>query len=349
MKEFRPHPGLRNAHLMTVLSGFWPRTFPRLPAATRRLFHVEQGTEIRGDCHWQESRRAHPTLVLLHGLEGSSDSGYMRGSAEKAFAAGFNVVRMNQRNCGGTEHLTPTLYHSGRSGDLRAVLAELIERDGLGEISFVGWSMGGNLVLKMAGEFGATTPAELRGIAAVNPCFDLKACVDALDKARNFVYRRHFVRRLKRRMRRKARLFGGIYSVDELRRVHTVRDFDSLITARYCGFQSANDYYERSSAMHVLGAIHVPTLILTAQDDPFVPFSTFSHEAIRKNSLIRLVAPEHGGHCGFISDQEGEERFWSEARVVEFCAQTSTVEPVGSTKIGTTREVPRYAEKAGTI
>ena len=150
----------------------------------------------------------------------------MRGCAEKAFVAGFNVVRLNQRNCGGTEHLTPTLYHSGRSADLRAVLAELVERDGLGEIFFVGWSMGGNLVLKMAGELGEAAPAELRGIVAVNPCLDLAACVDALGEARNLVYSRHFVRKLKRRMRRKAQLFGGIYSLDQLARVHTVRNFD---------------------------------------------------------------------------------------------------------------------------
>jgi predicted alpha/beta-fold hydrolase len=319
---------------MTVVSAFWPRAFPGLPAATHRLFEVEQGTQIRGDCHWHQDRRAHSTLVLLHGLEGSSDSGYMRGCAEKAFAAGFNVVRMNQRNCGGTEHLTPTLYHSGRSADLRAVLTELVERDGLAEIFFVGWSMGGNLVLKMAGEFGSRAPRELRGIAAVNPCFDLAACVDALGEARNFVYSRHFVRKLKRRMRRKAQLFGGIYSLDQLPRVRTVRNFDCMITARYCGFRNASDYYAQSSAMHVLGAIRTPTLILAAQDDPFVPFSTFSHEAMGNNPFIRLVAPEHGGHCGFISDKPGDERFWSEVRIVEFCAEQrerGVLEPSGRT------------------
>ena len=234
---------------------------------------------------------AHPTLVLLHGLEGSSDSGYMRGCAEIAFAAGFNVVRLNQRNCGGTEHLTPTLYHSGRSADLRAVLTELVERDGLREIVFAGWSMGGNLVLKMAGELGPDTPAELRGIVAVNPCFDLAACVEALGQARNSVYSRHFVRKLKGRMRRKARMFGGIYSLDQLPRVHSVWDFDELITARHCGFAGADDYYARSSAMRVLGDIRVPAMILTAQDDPFVPFSTFSCGAITENTFIRLVAP----------------------------------------------------------
>ena len=276
---------------------------------------------MRGDCHWQPEPHAHPTLVVLHGLEGSSESGYMRGCAEKAFVAGFNVVRLNQRNCGGTEHLTPTLYHSGRSADLRAVLTELIERDGLPGICFAGYSMGGNLVLKMAGEVGAAAPKELRGVVAVNPCFDLAACVDALGERRNVVYSRHFVGRLKGRMRRKAQLFSHIYSLDVLGRVHSVRDFDEMITAQYCGFAGADDYYARSSAMHVLGAIRVPTLILTAQDDPFVPFSTFERDSIRANACIRLVAPEHGGHCAFISDENGEERFWSEVRVVDFCKE----------------------------
>lgn len=308
---------------MTIAAAFWPRKFPQLPAASPRLFDVEEGTQVRGDCHWQEEPRKHPTLVLLHGLEGSSESGYMKGCAEKASAAGFNVVRLNQRNCGGTERLTPTLYHSGRSGDFRAVLLELVERDRLPAIFFAGYSMGGNLVLKMAGELGESAPEELRGIVAVAPCLDLAACADALGEARNFVYNRHFVWKLKARMRRKARMFAGLYSFDGMGRIGSVRDFDETITARFCGFEGADDYYARSSAMHVLAAIRRPTLILAAQDDPFVPFSTFEREAIRENPNIRLVAPEHGGHCGFISEEGGEEQFWSEARIVEFCEEHS--------------------------
>jgi predicted alpha/beta-fold hydrolase len=326
VKDFQPHRRLRNAHVMTIAAAFWPRKFPHLPKATPRLFEVEKGTQVRGDCHWWDDMHAHPTLVLLHGLEGSSESGYMRGCAEKAFVAGFNVVRLNQRNCGGTEHLTPTLYHSGRSADLRALLTELIERDGLPEIFFAGYSMGGNLVLKMTGEFGMAAPEELRGIVAVNPCFDLAACVDALGERRNLVYSRHFVRRLKGRMRRKAHLFTEIYSLEALGRVHSVRDFDETITAPYCGFTGADDYYARSSAMHVMEAIRVPTLIVTAQNDPFVPFSTFERESIRGNACIRLVAPEHGGHCAFISDEAGAERFWAEVQLVEFCKDQSRVE-----------------------
>ncbi len=327
VKDFVPLKALRNADLMTIAAAFWRRSFPRLPRAIPRLFEVEPGTQVRGECHWQENPREHPTLLLVHGLEGSSESGYMRGTGERAYAAGFNVVRMNQRNCGGTENLTPTLYHSGRSADFLAVMLELIERDSLPEIFAAGFSMGGNLVLKMAGESGNSVPQQVRGFAAVAPCFDLAACADALGEARNFIYNRHFVRRLKGRMRYKARLFPEIYSANGSMRalggVRTVRDFDDAITAPFCGFASADDYYARSSAMHVLGAIARPTLILTAQDDPFVPFSTFANQAMHENPNMALLAPQYGGHCGFISSEGGAERFWSEARIVEFCRQQS--------------------------
>src|SRR5271165_3848106 len=128
---------------MTIAASFWRRRFPRLPAGVTRQFEVEPGTKVRSECHWQQHPRKHATLVLLHGLEGSSESGYMLGTAEKAWLAGFNVVRLNQRNCGGTEHLTESLYHSGLSGDIRAVVMELIERDHLTSIFAAGFSMGG--------------------------------------------------------------------------------------------------------------------------------------------------------------------------------------------------------------
>src|ERR1700690_2814271 len=150
MKTFEPHPLLRNPHAQTLAHAFWPRRFPRLPQSVAREFETVPGTKIRGECHWQPVPQERPTLVLVHGLEGSSQSGYMLGLAERAFLAGWNAVRLNQRNCGGTESLTQTLYNSGLSGDYRAVLFELIEHDSLSEIFFAGYSMGGNLVLKMA-------------------------------------------------------------------------------------------------------------------------------------------------------------------------------------------------------
>ncbi|HEX4003001.1 MAG TPA: alpha/beta fold hydrolase [Candidatus Acidoferrales bacterium] len=326
MKEFIPHRLLRNGQLMTIAASFWRRAHSRLPAGERRLFQTEPGTQVSADCHFQENPREHPTLVLLHGLEGSSDSDYMRGTAEKAWVAGFNAVRLNQRNCGGTEGLTETLYHSGLSGDIRAVLLELIERDGLPEIFAAGFSMGGNLVLKMAGEFGDAAPPEARGFVAVAPSFHLAACAAELELPKNFLYERHFVTRLKRRMRHKASLFPARYANglrDELDRVGSVREFDDRITAPFCGFRDAADYYAQSSAMHVIGAIRRPTLILSAEDDPVVPVAMFADEALRKNPNITLVVTRRGGHCAFISQEAGAERFWAETQIVEFCKERS--------------------------
>lgn len=322
---FEPHPLLRNPHLMTIAGALVRRKFPRLGPVTERLFEVEPGTRILAHCHWQAEPRRHPTIALVHGLEGSSESNYMLGAGEKAFATGFNVLRLNQRNCGGTEELTPTLYNSGLSGDYHAVLLELIEQDRLPEVFFAGYSMGGNLALKMAGELGEDAPAELRGVAAVCPALDLAACAAALEWRQNFIYEWRFVRGLKARMRRKARLYPERYSLNGLDRVRSVREFDEVITAPNCGYRDADDYYSRASAIRVTDRIRVPTLILTAQDDPFVPHAVFQQPAITGNPAIQFEAPAHGGHCSFISNRDGENRFWAESRVVEFCRGNSAI------------------------
>ncbi|MGH9712936.1 MAG: YheT family hydrolase [Candidatus Acidiferrales bacterium] len=309
---------------MTLGAVFWPRKFSRLNPGVPRLFEIEPGTQVLAHCHWQENSREHPTLIVLHGLEGSSESKYMLGTAEQAWVAGFNAIRLNQRNCGGTENLTPTLYHSGLSGDIRAVVLELIDRDRLPEVFAIGYSMGGNLVLKMAGEIGDAIP-ELRAIVGVAPALDLAACADALAEPQNFIYERHFVHGLRNHMRFKARLFPGRFPLDGLDAVRTVREFDEVITARFCGFKSADDYYARSSARRVISKIGRPTLILASQDDPFVPFAPFEDPSIRENRNIKVVAPQHGGHCAFISRESGDERFWAEARLVEYCKSLSKI------------------------
>ena len=318
VRRFEPHRLLRNAHLMTIAGALLPRRSPRLPRAENRLFEVEPGTRLLARCHWQPDPGGSPTLALLHGLEGSSESGYMRSLAARAYAAGFSVLRINQRNCGGTERLTATLYNSGLSADFRAILFELIERDRLQDVFFAGYSMGGNLVLKMAGELGAAPP-ELRAICAVCPTLDLAACVDAIALPENRLYQLHFVARLKSRMRRKAKLFPGHFELDGMSRVRTVREFDDAITAPCCGYRDASDYYERASALRVAQRIAVPTLILTSKDDPVVPFESFAALEIVGNPHIRVVATDFGGHCAFISRSKGTERYWAEARLLEFC------------------------------
>lgn len=313
---------------MTLAGTFARRRCPRLPAGVERRFRVDHETEVLGVCHWQPEPQRCPTIVLVHGLEGSVDSSYMLGTAEKAFAVGFNAVRLNQRNCGGGEALTPSLYNSSLSCDSRAVVLELAERDRLPEIFACGWSMGGNLILKMAGEFGASPPPALRGAIGVAPSVNLSASSDAISERQNLLYEWNFVLNLKRRTRRKAAQFPERYAVigaDGLSRVHTVRQFDDAVVAPVFGYRDAEDYYQRASALNTIAQISVPTLIIAAQDDTFVPFRTFDHPAIRGNPNITVLGPEHGGHCAFISRFDGEERFWAEARIVEFCLEHSEV------------------------
>lgn len=332
--DFDPPVLLRNPHSMTLAAALWRRKFPRLPVSQPRFFDTEPGTRVRAECHWQTNPASHPTLILLHGLEGSSESGYMLGSAEKAWIAGFNVLRLNQRNCGGTEQLTPTLYHSGLSVDIRSVISELLSRDSLPEIFAAGFSMGGNLVLKMAGEWGTAAPSGFRALVAVAPALDLAACADALAKPANFIYEWHFVTNLRRRMRYKAGLFPDRYPSDQIRRlasIRTIREFDDLITAKFCGFRDASDYYAQSSAKNIVRSIARPALILTAEDDPFVPIESFHFSALRENSNITFIASRYGGHCGFVARRGsangncGEDRFWAESQLVKFCLADSQI------------------------
>jgi predicted alpha/beta-fold hydrolase len=308
---------------MTVAASFWPRRFPRLPPPEERLVETEPGTRVLVRCHWQEERRRRPALVLVHGLEGSSESGYMLGTAERAWQKGFSVVRMNQRNCGGTDHLTPTLYNSSLSGDVRAVVEQMIERENVPEIFAAGFSLGGNLVMKMAGEMGAQAPAELRAVATVSPSLDLAACADALERPRNRIYQHYFIRQLKRRILHKVRLFPERYRVNGIGSIHTIRQFDDRITAPYSGFRDAEDYYFRASALRAIDRLSRPALVLAAEDDPMVPFASLDRPEIREQPLVRMVTPRRGGHCGFLSRQRGDGRFWAESVVVDFCVRQS--------------------------
>jgi len=312
---------------MTIVAAFMRRRF-ELPASEPRLFRVEPESEILGQCHWQPGkRRDAPVMVVLHGLEGSSESSYMLGIAEKAFRRGFHAIRLNQRNCGGTETLTPTLYNSGMSGDYRAVLEELSNGDCFEQIFFVGYSMGGNLITKMAGEFADAPPKALRGVCVVCPAMDLAACADALEWRQNYFYQRHFVTGLMARYAKKAKLFPQRYAQGGFGPVRTVREFDDKITAPNFGFRDAQEYYETVGAKKVVAQVRVPMLMITAQDDPFVPYALFERANPAENPAIMFLAPKHGGHCGFISNQAGHERFWAEQRIVEFCGAYSNPPP----------------------
>src|ERR1700682_1890961 len=316
--DFEPHPLLKGGHTMTIAAAFWPRRFA-LPSPEDRLFQVDAESQLLAHCHWQPGRkRAAPLGVIVHGLEGSSDSNYVRGIAETAFLRGFHAIRVNQRNCGGSERLTPTLYNSGMSADYRAVLEQLANEDGFDQIFFVGYSMGGNLVTKMAGEYGDTPPEALRGICTVCPALDLAACADALERRDNYFYQRHFVAGLMLRYRRKTLLFPSLYKHNGFKPIRTVRQFDDAITAPHAGYRDAQEYYEAAGAKRVVDRVRLPMLLITAEDDPFVPYASFLAARVNFNPSVRFVAPKYGGHCGFISNKGGPERFWAEQRAVDF-------------------------------
>ena len=316
---FEPRPSLLNGHWMTLYSWGNPRYFPRLPAPTRRYFDVASGTRVVADCHWQARPREHTTIIALHGLNGSSDAHYMRGLAAKAFERGMNVVRLNQRNCGDTEHLSEGLFHSGLTADAAHVVHELTDVDGLPAIAVAGYSLGGNLALKLAGEYGRWAPATLVGVAAVSPIIEISECTRALERPGNALYQWNFVRDLKRRMRRKDQVRPGAFDLTPLKRIKTVREFDEAYTAPYFGFRDAEDYYHRASAMRVIDRVSVPALVIIAADDPFVPSQPFHDPKVTGNTHIDLWMTAHGGHCGFVGSRAAQDDgYWAENQIVDF-------------------------------
>lgn len=307
--------------MQTLASYFLARRFHLAPAE-KRLVEVEPGISVLCHCHWlPEGKHAALTIIIVHGLEGSSESEYMLGIAEKGLAAGMNVVRVNQRNCGGTDHMAPTLYNSSLSNDLVAVANNLMEQDHISRFALAGFSMGGNLALKAAGEWGAGGPAEFRGVAVVCPSLDLAASADALHERANRLYEKYFLWKLGRRFRAKARLFPDVFDPSRLRGIKSLRDFDDKITAYYCGFQGASDYYARAGAAIVVDKISVPGFILHAASDPFIRIVPETRRKIAANPNILFVETEDGGHCSFLADPKGYDGHWAELAVIDFLSR----------------------------
>lgn len=315
--DFRPRRFLRGAHVQTIASFFLPRQFS-LSASETRLIEVEPGVKVLCHCHWQQKRESALTIIIVHGLEGSSESNYMLGIAEKGLAAGMNVVRMNQRTCGGKDQLAPTLYHSGRSGDVMAVAKHLVEAERLARFALCGFSMGGNLVFKAAGEWGSAGPPEFAAVAGVCPALDLAASADALNTPINRIYEQYFLIKLRARMRARAALFPGNYDLSRLRGLKSLRDFDDKVTAFYCGFEGASDYYQRAAAANVLDRVAVPAFILYAKNDPFIRIVPETRAKISANPHITFVETEDGGHCSFIGERNGYDGHFAERAVIDF-------------------------------
>ena len=324
LTAFTPRRGLSNGHAQTIIGDVYPRAGFTLPSvADQVVVDASDNSRVLCHCHWQpeDIRSSRITAVLVHGLEGSSDSRYIQALTTRCWNAGWNVIRMNMRNCGGTDELTPSLYHSALSGDVGAVVEHYARQYNLTRVALVGYSMGGNLVLKLAGEWSARAP--LCAVATVCPAIDLAASSDALNTGGNRFYQWHFLRRLLRRYKYKAELFPQIYATSGFGSIRSLRDFDDKIVARYCGFRDADDYYYRAAAARVLDSIAVPTLILRSFDDPFIRFTPETRFTILANPNITLAETQHGGHCAFLAPGKGEEIHWAEATVMRYLLEAT--------------------------
>jgi predicted alpha/beta-fold hydrolase len=333
LEDFVPRRWLRNGHLQTLAGNFLPRRYA-LPEPESMLVEVEPARADRPacyivcHCHWQPQavRRERLTVVLVHGLEGSSSSQYVLGNSARAWAAGLNVVRMNMRSCAGDERLSPSIYHSGLSQDVGSVVEEIVSAQQLRSVALIGYSMGGNLVLKWIGELGTRIPAEVKAAVGVSPLMDLTVSSAALHEPINRGYEWHFLRSMLGRMRRKVQLFPQIYSTEGLERIRSMRDFDGHIVARYGGFADADDYYQRAASSQFADRIAIPTLILHSLDDPFIRMLPSTRETLAANPHIRYIETKHGGHCAFLSPQAGNDSYWAEKTLLGFLLSTGGAE-----------------------
>ncbi len=307
MRQFEPI--VRNPHLLTILGNFWPRGYDFTPfPEERRLIRTDPDTRVLVLTQ-RPVVTAVGHVVLLHGLEGSGDSGYNRSMSWQTLNAGFITHRFHMRTCGGTEHLCKTLYHAGLTADLRAFLQQLkAEDDGL-PVYLIGFSLGGNVSLKFAGEEGETDL--IHGVCAISTPIDLAASARRIGQPDNALYETRFLNRMKQRL-----LATGRYTAKDLACCKSLWEIDDRVTAPSFGFGGAANYYGTQSAQNFLHAIRVPTVLLQAQDDTFIPFEIFRHPAIAANPNLTLFATEHGGHLGFISKHAP--RFWVDHSALEF-------------------------------
>jgi uncharacterized protein len=327
--KFVPRRWLRNGHVQTLAGNFFPRR-PQLPEPETLTVEVEGPvagygpTQVLCHCHWQaaELRRERLTVVLVHGLEGSSSSQYILGNTARALAAGLNVVRMNMRSCGGTDHLSPTIYHSGRSGDVGRVIDAIVEQQGVQRVAVVGYSMGGNLALRYAGELAERTPQCLKAVVGVSPLMDLAPSSAALHAPQNRIYEWHFLRAMKDRVRRRRAMYPRIYGDARVDRIRTMRDFDDEIVARYGGFRDADDYYTSVASSRHAAQLAVPTLIVHALDDPFIRMLPSTRAALRANPQVTFLETQHGGHCAFLESSDpslvNDDGRWAEKTLLQF-------------------------------
>ncbi len=311
--DYQPPAFLFNGHLQTVI----PSQFRivRDLAYERTKIRTQDDDFLLLD--W--SKQGNSKLVIIsHGLEGDSTRPYMRGMARAFNRVSYDALAWNFRGCGGEINKVAGFYHSGATHDLKTVVAHAIQQQ-YDEIVLIGFSLGGNLMLKYLGELGKEVPEEIKAGVAISVPLDLNACTARIARASNFIYSWRFVRNLKKKIRDKVQVMPEVLSADHLSKIKSIRQFDELYTAPLHGFESAHDYYTKCSSIHFLQDITVPTLILNAKNDPFLAESCYLDENNLPGPNIFFAAPDGGGHCGFMQKnvQQGD-NFWSEDLAIDF-------------------------------
>jgi hypothetical protein len=312
---YRPPWWFRGRHLQTIWGPLLRRR-PR-PLLRRERWETPDGDFL--DLDWLASSTADTDgslVVVLHGLEGSSDSHYCRGLLHEVSAAGGHGVVLNFRSCSGALNRLPRLYHSGETQDLAWVVARLIEAAPDRPLALVGVSLGGNVLLKWLGEVGGTAPRQLAAAAAISTPFDLAACAEVLDRGMpRLLYTTNFLRTMKAKVRGKAALLDGQVDLAAALRARTFAEYDRRVTAPIHGFADEWDYWTRSSSGPYLSRILRPCLLINAENDPFVPLASLPREVVADSPWLTALFVPGGGHAGFL---DGPNRSWAERVAVAF-------------------------------
>ncbi len=265
----------------------------------------------------------HQRLVLLcHGLEGSSDTHYMKGMARACQRAGWDVVAYHFRGCSGEPNRLARSYHSGATEDLVEVIAKVMESGRYRQLALIGFSLGGNLLLKYLGEPGHNYPQQLVGGVAISPPCDLAGCCELLNRRHNWIYQKRFLHSLMGKVRTKQALIKSVLKINQLPRCQSIREFDEFYTAPLHGFDSADDYYQRNSSRQFLPSVYRPALLISARNDPLLSEHCYPDSAEVDNELLYLLMTDHGGHVSFMQ-RHPDGHYWAEAKAVEFLATVS--------------------------
>lgn len=302
-----------NAHIQTIA--------PTLLRKVRGVEYRRQRINTRDgdflDLDWSAANYRRSAAIILHGLEGNSTRSYMMGMVKALNLGGWDALAMNFRCCSGEPNKTIRMYHSGDTEDIHEVVSFVAASGKYKTICLVGFSLGGNVVLKYLGEKGSDlNPAVKAAVAISVPC-DLKGCAVRLEEPSNRIYARRFLRLLFDKIAAKARQFPDRVTVKDYESIKTLKEFDDRYTAPLHEFVDAEDYYRRSSSKPFLSSISVPTLLINAADDPFLSDSCYPEREAVASAFLLLEIPSHGGHCGFMSfGKRG--LYWSEQRTVSF-------------------------------